>query len=247
LIAVGLLRRDRYLPYLVLPFSIIGQGTSIYHYLLQKTFIFGAPTACSTGVPCSTVWINWLGFITIPFLAMIAFMLITIFCVVAIYRGELANEEAEPIPWMPVTIIVGVTLIAFVILAQTGTAVSQTTNTLVLPTVAANLDAFSSAEPEAEDPALIAEGKQLFEQACAACHGPEGEGVANLGVSLTDSELVMAHEAPEVIETIRAGRMPDNPENSSGGVMPPSGGRPDLSDEQLLSIIAYLRSNSSVP
>ncbi|MEZ4633572.1 MAG: hypothetical protein R2856_01085 [Caldilineaceae bacterium] len=32
LLIVGLLRRDRHLAYLVLPFSLIGQGVSTYHY-----------------------------------------------------------------------------------------------------------------------------------------------------------------------------------------------------------------------
>ena len=34
---------------------------------------------CVTGVPCSGQYINWFGFITIPFLALIAFILIIIF------------------------------------------------------------------------------------------------------------------------------------------------------------------------
>ncbi|MCB0114877.1 MAG: disulfide bond formation protein B, partial [Caldilineaceae bacterium] len=34
LLIVGLLRRDRHLAYLVLPFSLIGQGVSTYHYLI---------------------------------------------------------------------------------------------------------------------------------------------------------------------------------------------------------------------
>ena len=42
---------------------------------------------------------------------------------------------------------------------------------------------------------------------------------------------------------IRAGRWPGDPANTSGGVMPPSGGRPDLTDDQLMAIVAYLRSN----
>ena len=71
LIAFGILRRDWHLPFLVLPFSLLGQAISTYHYLLEKTTIFGAPTACREGISCTTPWINWFGFITIPFLAMI--------------------------------------------------------------------------------------------------------------------------------------------------------------------------------
>src|SRR5690554_2379663 len=52
ILTVGLLRQDGNLPYYVLPLSIIGQGVSTYHYLLQKTTIFGAPTVCRSGIPC---------------------------------------------------------------------------------------------------------------------------------------------------------------------------------------------------
>ena len=34
---------------------------------------------CVQGVPCNVDYINWLGFITIPFLALIAFCMITLF------------------------------------------------------------------------------------------------------------------------------------------------------------------------
>ena len=40
---------------------------------------------------------------------------------------------------------------------------------------------------------------------------------------------------------IRAGRELNDPANTSGLVMPPSGGRPDLSDDDILAIIHYLR------
>jgi disulfide bond formation protein DsbB len=243
LLAVGLLRRDRHLAYLVLPFSILGQGLSTYHYLLEKTTLFGAPTACGTGVSCTIQWINWFGFVTIPFLAMVAFMMITVFCIIAIYRGELSAEN-ERLQLLPVAAIVTAVVLFFVVVGQTAeTPPAQAEIQLPLPTAAVSTTDFTPVEPVDVDPALIAEGKQLFEQACATCHGVEGEGVANLGIPLNDSELVLAHEAPEVIEMIRVGRWPGDPANTSGGVMPPSGGRPDLTDDQLMAIVAYLRSN----
>ncbi|MED4739629.1 disulfide bond formation protein B, partial [Bacillus subtilis] len=41
---------------------------------------------CVSGVPCSGQYINWFGFITIPFLALIAFILIIIF--MCLLNGE---------------------------------------------------------------------------------------------------------------------------------------------------------------
>ena len=74
LIAIGLLRRDWNLPYYVLPFSLLGIGVSSYHYLLEKTDIFDGAAVCRSGVSCTTQWINWFGFVTIPFLALVALM-----------------------------------------------------------------------------------------------------------------------------------------------------------------------------
>jgi len=77
LILVGLLRRDRDLPYYVLPLSVAGILLSSYHYLVQNG-IFDTSVACVRGVPCSARYINWSGFVTIPLLALTAFLIITL-------------------------------------------------------------------------------------------------------------------------------------------------------------------------
>lgn len=64
-------------PY-VLPLSLLGAGVSLFHYLEQKVPGFGAPAVCRSGVPCGTEYVDALGFITIPFLALGAFTLITL-------------------------------------------------------------------------------------------------------------------------------------------------------------------------
>ncbi len=57
-------------------FSVIGGCISLYHYGIQK-LSFLAENAPSCGaISCTGQYINWLGFITIPFLALTAFLLI---------------------------------------------------------------------------------------------------------------------------------------------------------------------------
>ena len=68
------------------PMAAIGGFISLMHYLEQKVPGFSGIKPCVTGVPCSGQYINWLGFITIPFLALIAFILIII-CMCMI-KGE---------------------------------------------------------------------------------------------------------------------------------------------------------------
>nr|WP_095532802.1 disulfide oxidoreductase [Domibacillus mangrovi] len=65
----------------VLPLSLIGGSISIYHYLVQKVPGFAEVKPCIQGVPCNMNYINWFGFVTIPFLALTAFTLISIFMV----------------------------------------------------------------------------------------------------------------------------------------------------------------------
>ena len=75
-ILIGVIRHDDYLPGYVLPFSFIGMGVSTYHYLIQQG-VFGQSGACTVGVPCNLRYVNYAGFVTIPFMALTAFVLIT--------------------------------------------------------------------------------------------------------------------------------------------------------------------------
>ncbi|PCN44328.1 disulfide bond formation protein B [Brevibacillus laterosporus] len=70
----------------ILPLSIIGMITSAYHYSVQKVPFMKGMSFCTQGVPCTGEYINWLGFITIPFLALVAFVMITI-CLLVVKRG----------------------------------------------------------------------------------------------------------------------------------------------------------------
>jgi len=70
-------RGDTRIKYYALPMSILGGSISLYHYMLQKIPGFAPLKPCVNGVPCNMEYINWFGFITIPFLALVAFILIT--------------------------------------------------------------------------------------------------------------------------------------------------------------------------
>ncbi|MED1468869.1 disulfide oxidoreductase [Bacillus salipaludis] len=71
-------RNDLAIHRYVLPLSIIGMIISGYHTVLQKIPYLQQFEMCTTGVPCSKDYLNWLGFITIPMLAFVAFTIITI-------------------------------------------------------------------------------------------------------------------------------------------------------------------------
>ena len=84
-------------------------------------------------------------------------------------------------------------------------------------------------------------GEKVYEVACIACHATGGEGIEGLGKPLANSDFVVARTDQELLEFIVTGRGTADPENTSGVAMPPRGGRPNLSDNEILAVIAYLR------
>ena len=90
IIGVGILRKDKFLHQYVLPLSIIGLGASLYHNLLYYSIIPESAAPCVVGISCTTKYINYFGFVTIPLLSMFAFMLITISMI--IYKKTKENE-----------------------------------------------------------------------------------------------------------------------------------------------------------
>lgn len=63
-----------------------------------------------------------------------------------------------------------------------------------------------------------------------------------MGKALTDSDFVRARTDDEMVEFLAEGRRADHPQNTKGVDMPPRGGNPALSDEDLAAIVSFLRS-----
>lgn len=84
-------------------------------------------------------------------------------------------------------------------------------------------------------------GKAQFDTVCIACHGPGGVGVEGLGKPFTTSEFLLSVNDQELLEFVKTGRPISHPDNTTGVDMPPKGGNPALTDEQLMDIIAYIR------
>ena len=74
IIGVGIVLRDKRLKSYALPISLIGLAISIYHNALYYGLIPESITPCTEGVSCTSRQIEWLGFITIPLLALTAFV-----------------------------------------------------------------------------------------------------------------------------------------------------------------------------
>jgi disulfide bond formation protein DsbB len=88
----------------------------------------------------------------------------------------------------------------------------------------------------------VAQGKAEFRKTCATCHGPEAEGMPRLGKNLHDNEFVRSQSDEALLQFLKEGRPATHPDNDRGVDMPPKGGNPAITDEQLALIVAYMRS-----
>lgn len=86
-LGVAVFRDDATIKWYVLPVSIIGASIGVLHYLQQKVPGLSGLTPCAEGVPCNIEYINWFGFVTIPFLSLTAFILITI-CMLLLRKNK---------------------------------------------------------------------------------------------------------------------------------------------------------------
>jgi disulfide bond formation protein DsbB len=84
-------------------------------------------------------------------------------------------------------------------------------------------------------------GKELFLGTCASCHGPDAKGLPGLGKDLTTSAFVRQQTDVQLLEFIKKGRPATDPANTTGVDMPPKGGNPALTDQDLVDIIAFIR------
>jgi len=98
----------------------------------------------------------------------------------------------------------------------------------------------SNTVPESSDPA-VAHGQQITGESCSACHGTDFNGVSGLGPSFFDNEFIQSQSDPDLVAFIKEGRPNNAPDNETGVAMPPFGGNPRLTDEDLSDIVVFLR------
>ena len=84
---VGAIRREFQVKYYALPLALIGLGISIYHYMIQRIPNLESG-ACDPDNPCSAIYVDIFGFISIPFMAGMGFI------VIAVLLGFYVNKNS---------------------------------------------------------------------------------------------------------------------------------------------------------
>lgn len=79
ILLVGLFPFERKVLKFSMPLALIGWFTAFYHNLLYYKVLPESAAPCVQGISCTTVQLEWFGFVTIPFLSLFAFSLILVF------------------------------------------------------------------------------------------------------------------------------------------------------------------------
>lgn len=86
-----------------------------------------------------------------------------------------------------------------------------------------------------------AAGEETYDSTCVACHAADATGITGLGKDLTNNDFINGLSDAELVAFLAVGRPTSDPDNTTGVDMPPKGGNPSLSDEDLNDVAAFLR------
>ena len=84
-------------------------------------------------------------------------------------------------------------------------------------------------------------GLELYRGTCIVCHGEGGVGIEGLGKPWVGSTFINERTDEEMVAFLLVGRPADDPENTTGIAMLPKGGNNALTEDDLLDLIAYMR------
>ena len=93
IIAVGMMRKDKNMPCYGLPLAIAGLLIAIYQNLLYYNIIPESTAPCTLGISCTTKYFEWFGFITIPFLSLLAFVVIIVCLAVSLKTSKQKTDS----------------------------------------------------------------------------------------------------------------------------------------------------------
>ena len=85
-------------------------------------------------------------------------------------------------------------------------------------------------------------GKEVFDSTCISCHGADAKGMPNLGKNLVvKSDWMKKQDDAALVAFVKIGRPATDPLNTTKVDMPPRGGNPSISDDDIVNVIAYVR------
>ena len=89
ILPAGLFPFDRNIVRYALPLSLLGALIAILHLLLAAGYIPENIKPCIQGIPCTEVQIVWFGFVTIPLLSAVSFLLVSALLILTHRRSSM--------------------------------------------------------------------------------------------------------------------------------------------------------------
>lgn len=170
------------------------------------------------------------------------------------------GRSAETFPLVPLLVLFGtITLLLVAALGgkpEFGQQIAREPTASVEPTQAGPTMTPTSIPPRetptpqqvasaALDPQMVSRGETIYQGLCVACHGFNARGISGLGKTLIGSEFIDTSTDEELHAFMIVGRTIQDPLNTTGVMMPPKGGNPSLTDDDLYAVVAYIRSLNS--
>lgn len=238
LLTAGIARRDRNVLAYTLLLAVPGALASLWHIGIQKVPAITLNYVCKGSSPCSSDSLWQLGlfpqWVTIPMLALVAFVIIIGATATALIQSRRAapSAQSDAVEGLPpavfaLAIAIGIAMLfgvsGAVVVARDKPSAAGVLNAAPTPVLAPN----------------STDGAQLFGVHCAGCHVAQGGGLKNLR-----ADFVQPRSEAELVEFIKAGRAAGAMGNFSGQEMPKRGGQVFLSEQQLLALAQYVKAQA---
>lgn len=96
LLGIAAVRRDLDVRRYALPLSVGGALVSTWHVLVQRVPAMAGTTSCEATAPCTGIWVEALGVLTIPTMAGVGFLAIT--ALLATARTDVSPSLEQDLP-----------------------------------------------------------------------------------------------------------------------------------------------------
>ncbi|HEX6311204.1 MAG TPA: disulfide bond formation protein B [Acidimicrobiia bacterium] len=94
-LGVGAVRRDPGTRWFAAPLVAVGAPLALYHWLVERVPSLSDSVSCSAAAPCAIPWFEELGFVTLAYMDLSAFLLIGALLIVD-WLADRAGEEVAP-------------------------------------------------------------------------------------------------------------------------------------------------------